>query len=74
MKASCSPAAPTIPWSPFEALHGALRLLDPDRDFSFVIRAGSVSVRQRLPLNLNLAATKGLEIKVPTPMGLRYDF
>ena len=31
----------------FEALHGALRLMHPDRDFSFVTRPGGVSIRQQ---------------------------
>jgi hypothetical protein len=35
----------------FEALHGALRLMDPDRDFSFVARPGGASIRRQLPLN-----------------------
>jgi hypothetical protein len=35
----------------FEALHGALRLMHPDRDLSFVIQPGGVSIRQRLDMN-----------------------
>jgi site-specific recombinase XerC len=35
----------------FEALHGALRLMYPDRDFSFITQPGGVSIRQRLHMN-----------------------
>jgi site-specific recombinase XerC len=35
----------------FEALRSALRLMYPDREFSFIIRPGDVSIRQRLHMN-----------------------
>ena len=35
----------------FDALRGALRLLQPGEDFSFVTKPGFVSIRQMLPMN-----------------------
>jgi hypothetical protein len=35
----------------FEALRSALRLMYPDREFSFITRPGDVSIRQRLHMN-----------------------